>query len=124
MLGSFPIALIAGVILGILAGMGIGGGTLLILWLTAVLGIPPQTARSINLMFFITAAGAVTLIRCKNGSVPFSKLIPGILAGCIAAAGMSVLRHSLPTDWLKKLFGYLLVITGIRELLYRPRKAK
>lgn len=124
MLNSFPISLIAGVILGTLAGMGIGGGTLLILWLTAVLGFPGQTARAINLMFFITAAGTVTLTRLRKGSVPIAKLIPGIVAGCIAAAAMSMLRQWLPAQWLRRLFGFLLVITGVRELLYRPKKAK
>lgn len=124
MLNSFPISLIAGVILGTLAGMGIGGGTLLILWLTVVLGLPSQTARAINLMFFITAAGTVTLTRLRKGSVPIAKLIPGIVAGCIAAAVMSALRQGLPAQWLRRLFGSLLVITGVRELLYRPKKAK
>ena len=56
MLESFPAALLAGAIFGFLTGLGVGGGSLLILWLTLVLGMDPQTARGINLMFFLPAS--------------------------------------------------------------------
>ena len=43
MLESLPVAVIIGTVLGFLSGLGIGGGSLLILWLTAVLhtGLTP-----------------------------------------------------------------------------------
>ena len=56
MLEATPVSLLIGSVLGFLAGLGIGGGSLLILWLTVVLGTDPQTARSINLLFFLPAA--------------------------------------------------------------------
>ena len=65
MLESFPFALVVGVVLGYLSGLGVGGGSLLILWLTLVLGMEQGTARAINLMFFITAAGAVSVLRWR-----------------------------------------------------------
>ena len=52
-----------GVILGVLAGLGVGGGTLLILWLTLIADTASVTARAINLMFFLVAAGSVSLFR-------------------------------------------------------------
>ena len=45
MLESLPIVLIVGTVLGFLSGLGIGGGSLLILWLTIVLGMEQSTAR-------------------------------------------------------------------------------
>ena len=45
MLESIPVMLIVGTVLGFLSGLGIGGGSLLILWLTMVLGSDPITAR-------------------------------------------------------------------------------
>lgn len=122
MLESFPIALITGVLLGYLAGIGIGGGSLLILWLTLVLHMDQNTARSINLMFFIAAAGAVSFFRWKQGTLQFKKLLPSILAGCLTAALFSWFSTQLDVEKLKKVFGVLLLVTGIRELLYRPRK--
>ena len=124
MLESIPFCIIAGIILGYLAGIGVGGGSLLILWLTLVLNTDPQISRGINLMFFITAAGSVSLLRLKKGSLNFKKVLPAIIAGGILAALASLLRDNIDTNLLKKLFGGLLIITAIRELTYRPQKAK
>lgn len=124
MLSSLPIALIVGAILGFLAGLGIGGGTLLILWLTLVLDMDPGTARTINLMFFITAAGSVSFLRWRRGTVCIKELLPAILAGCIMAAVFSFVSRIMDITLARKLFGGLLIVTGLRELFYRPRKAR
>ena len=63
MLNSSVIAIFVGILLGYLAGLGIGGGSLLILYLTLVLKMDSPSARAINLMFFITAAGSVSLFQ-------------------------------------------------------------
>lgn len=124
MLESIPFCIITGVILGFLAGIGVGGGSLLILWLTLILNMDPRISRGINLMFFITAAGSVSLFRLKKGSLNFKKVLPAILAGGILAAVASLLRDNIDTTLLEKLFGGLLIITALRELTYRPQKAK
>lgn len=124
MVESLPVALTVGVILGFLAGLGVGGGSLLILWLTLIIGTDPGIARAINLMFFLTAAGAVSLLRWRKGTLNFQKLLPAIIAGCIAAAIFSWLRGYIQSALTDKLFGILLIITGLRELFYRPRNAK
>lgn len=124
MLTSLPISLLVGLILGFLAGLGVGGGSLLILWLTVLVGFPHETARSINLLFFITAAGAVSLFRWKKGVLDIKTLLPAILSGCITAGAASFIRSYIELEMLKKLFGVLLIFTGLRELFYRPRKAR
>lgn len=122
MLDSIPAALIVGTALGFLSGLGVGGGSLLMLWLTLVLDMAPETARGINLLFFLPSACTACLLRWKQG-MRFRPLLPAILAGCTAAACFSCLGAGLPIETLKKLFGCLLLVTGTRELLYRPRKA-
>ena len=124
MLDSFAVALFVGVILGYLAGLGVGGGSLLILWLTLVLHMPSQTARMINLMFFITAAGSVSIFRWKQGTLHFRKILPAIIAGSIAAGIFSWLGAQIDAGLIRKFFGILLLFTGVRELLYRPRNCK
>lgn len=124
MLSSAPVAVIVGIVLGFLAGLGVGGGTLLILWLTLVLETDPEIARMINLMFFLAAAGAVSLRRLKKGTLRFRKILPAALAGCAAAAVASLLAQNMDVTLLKKAFGILLLVTGVRELLYRPRKLR
>ena len=117
---TLPIA----VILGFLAGLGVGGGSLLMLWLTIVAGTDYEQARIINLLFFLPSALIATIYHRRQGSVQIKKLQPAILTGCIAAAVFSLLGNHIHTDLLKKCFGGLLLLTGLRELLYRPRKAR
>ena len=121
MLSSVPVAILAGAVFGFLAGLGIGGGTILILWLTQVLGMDPGISRTINLLFFITAAGSVSLIRLKKKMIPWRSILPAILAGCIVAVAFSHLGRIIDTSIAKKLFGCLLLVTGLRELFYRAK---
>lgn len=122
MLESLPFILILGTLLGFLSGIGIGGGSLLILWLTLVLEVPQAEARSVNLLFFLPSAIAACLFRWKQGALDFKGVIPAILSGCLAAGLFSWLSTTLNTALLQKLFGGLLILTGLRELLYKPKE--
>lgn len=120
-----PLLLILiGVILGFLAGSGIGGGSLLIIWLTLILHTEQSVARGINLMFFLAAAGSVSLFRWRNGTLDLHTIVPAILGGCVAATLCSWLGTQINPEILRKIFGILVLFTGCKELLYRPRKAK
>lgn len=121
MLSSFPVSLLVGTALGFLSGLGVGGGSLLILWLTLVLEMPPETARILNLLFFLPAAIIACCFRWKQKTLPLIKIWPAIAAGCAGAFLASYLGASMNTALLKKLFGGLLVLTGVRELLYKPK---
>ena len=103
MVDRFWFSALMGTLLGFLSGLGTGGGSLLILWLTLVCEVSQSDARCINLLFFIPSA---------------------IIAGCCAAAACSWISTIVDTELLKKAFGVLLLATGFRELFYRPRKAK
>ena len=121
MLSSVPFMIITGCLLGFLSGLGVGGGSLLMLWLTLVLDIPHGTARIINLIFFIPSALIASVFRWRQGALKLKPTIPAIIAGCICAALFSVLGKKLDMDILKKLFGVLLIFTGLRELFYRTK---
>ncbi len=107
--------------LGFLAGLGVGGGSLLVLWLTLICKTEPDTARMMNLMFFLPCALAAIPFRLRQGSLPFRKILPAIAAGCAAAFGFSLLGQNLEMELLKKLFGGLLIFTGIRELFHKAK---
>ncbi len=124
MLDNLFVMIAVGSILGFLSGLGVGGGSLLMLWLTLVLNMDHNTARSINLIFFIPSAIIASLFRWKQGSLDLKKILPAVVAGCISAAAFSLLSKHIDISLIKKLFGVLLLLTGIRELFYRPRKAK
>lgn len=121
MLERFPVIFLVSTCLGFLTGLGVGGGSLLILWLTLVLGWEPEMARSVNLLFFLPGALVSCLLRRKQGQLPVRKLLPAILAGCICGGVFCWLSSGWDTALLRKLFGFLLLLTGIRELTYRKR---
>ena len=124
MLESIPLSLIVGTLLGFLSGLGVGGGSLLILWLTVVLEMDPLSARSINLLFFLPAALISSTVRIKQGNLKIKVLLPAIFTGCISAVIFSIISTVLDVQVLKKLFGLLLLAAGLRELFYRPRNAR
>lgn len=121
MVGAWPVAVAVGTVLGFLSGLGIGGGSLLILWLTLVLDMEPSIARGINLLFFLPAAAVACFFRWKQGCIQWKLLLPAMVGGCISAALCSMLSMGMDMELLKKLFGGLLIITGLRELLYKPK---
>lgn len=124
MLETLPVILIVGTVLGFLSGLGIGGGSLLIVWLTTVLHTGPLAARIINLMFFIPSALIACIIRFHRGELDWKTSVPAIITGCICAVLGSYIANMLDTQLLKKLFGIILLLAGAKELFYRERNAR
>ena len=121
MLNSLPVVLIVSTALGFLAGLGVGGGSLLILWLTLILDTQPSIARAMNLMFFLPSASIASVFRKKQGSLNLQKIFPGILSGSLTAAIFSLISRQIGVSSLQKLFGILLLISSIKELMYKPK---
>ena len=121
---NLVIILFVSILLGFLTGLGIGGGSLLILWLTLALEMPQAEARGINLLFFLPSALIACLFRWKQGSLDIRKVLPAMIAGALGAAIFSLIGSHLNAELLKKPFGILLLITGLKELFYRPRNAR
>lgn len=122
MLESFPFALFIGVLLGFLSGLGVGGGSLLIMWLTLVLNMQHPEARTINLLFFIPSAIIASFFRWKQGALEIKALLPAIVGGCVSAAVFTLISRNMDMQLLKKLFGILLLLIGLREFLYKTKK--
>ena len=97
---------------------------MLMLWLTLVLGEQQEYARLMNLMFFIPCALAVSIFRWRQGSMDLRHTMIAVTTACIGAVIGNIWRQHLDLDLMRKIFGILFVICGIRELLYRPRKAR
>lgn len=118
MLNSVPVTIVVGTALGFLSGLGVGGGSILILWLTLVQKVPSETARLVNLLFFLPAALISILFRWKQQCISPKKVIPAMLSGCLTALLFSNLAVQWDTGWMKKLFGLLLLVIGVQELRY------
>lgn len=114
----------AGFAAGILSGFGIGGGTLLILWLTLVSGMDQFRAGGINLLYFIACALPALWGHFKNGLVEKKAAMWAVLWGVPSCAAASFAASRLDVALLRRAFGVLLLVIGIRELFSKSKKEK
>ena len=117
---NFWLPLLAGAITGILSGFGVGGGTLLLVYMTAVAGLEQPLAQGINLLYFLPAAALSLPSHFKNGYIEKQVLIPAIFVGLICAALGAWVATGLDGRFLRKIFGVFLLLIGTSELLRRP----
>lgn len=110
------LAVAAGAATGVLSGFGVGGGTLLLIYLTNLAGMAQSQAQGINLLYFLPSAGAALPAHLKHGYVETSVLLPAILTGLACAALAAWAATGLDTDLLRRCFGGFLLVVGLREL--------
>lgn len=113
---DFLLSLLVGAVTGVLSAFGVGGGSLLLIWMTSFSGIPQSTAQGINLLYFLPAAGASLPAHFKNGHIEKAALLPAITAGLAGTALAAWAATGLDVDLLHKCFGFFLLAVGIREL--------
>lgn len=109
--------IVAGVVSGIIGGMGMGGGTLLIPILTLFLGFAQKSAQAINLIVFIPMAILALIIHIKNKLVDFKIGIPIVCMGVIFSILGSILSNSLSNNFMRKMFGGFLILVGIYQMI-------
>ena len=97
-----------GLLTGVLSGCGIGGGSLLLLWLTLVQDMPQFTAGGINLLYFLACAPAALVSHLKNHLIDRSAV-----KFCVPFGAM--------TSLLRRLFGVLLLYIGAKELFTKRK---
>ena len=105
---------------GILSAFGVGGGSLLMVWMTAVLSMQQQDAQIVNLLYFLPTAGAALLLHAKHSLIAWRSVIPAALCGCVTAVGGALLTDYVDPALLRRLFGAFLILVGFTEL----RRAK
>ncbi len=79
-------AALAGAVTGVLSGFGIGGGTLLLIYMTAFAGVEQHLAQGINLLYFLPTAATALPSHIKNGYIDKKAAVPAILAGLAGTA--------------------------------------
>ncbi len=107
---------LVGFLTGILSGFGIGGGSLLMLYLTLLAGMGQREAAGINLLYFLACAPAALFSHLKNGLVEKQAALWCIPFGVLCAAGASFLAAQIDLSLLRRGFGVLLLFIGVREI--------
>ena len=119
--------ILIGAISGIVSGMGMGGGTILILCLSLFLGKEQHVAQGANLIFFIPTSIVSIAINIKQKLIKWKTglIVSGFgIIGAIIGANISI---NLDTKRLKLYFGIFLLciaILQIYSLFFKKKKKK
>ena len=118
--------ILIGFVSGIFSGLGMGGGTILILLLSIFQNLNQHIAQATNLIFFIPTAIATIVMGIKNNTIYIKVTIPIIIFGIIGAAIGAFIGTKMNVNLLKKLFGIFLLIIATYEiyLWYKVYKNK
>lgn len=109
---------------GIFASMGLGGGMVLIVYLTVFAGFSQLVAQGINLVFFIPIAIISLVLHTKNKLVEWKKSVPAVLWGTAAVIISAWLANRIEQSLLSKAFGIFLILMGLKELFFKSEKHK
>ena len=113
---------LVGLVCGALSGIGVGGGTLLMVWLTVIGDVAQTEAQGINLLYFLPTALCAVVLHAKNRLVDWKTAVPAALAGCVTAVGGALLAQQADAETLRKLFGGFLILVGLSEVFLKGLK--
>ncbi len=114
--------ILVGFLTGIISGFGVGGGSLLVLYLTAFAGVDQYTAGGVNLLYFTGCAPTALLSHIRKKRILFKEAGFCILAGIPLSVIAAIISSQLDTELLKKGFGVVLLYIGIKELFAKSKE--
>lgn len=116
--------IIFGIIAGIVTGLGMGGGTVLILLLSVFTGLEQHVAQATNLVFFIPTSIAAIIINLKQKNIDFKLAINVVIFGIIGAIIGTIISNNISSENLRKYFAIFILFIAFHEVyeLYREYK--
>ena len=123
-MSEFVLPIAVGIATGALAGCGVGGGTLLLLYMTALGGVSFADAKWINLLFFTVTAVIALISHIKNRLLEWRATVICTLCGIATAIPAALFAQTLKEGALSKIFGALFIVAGIRELFAKEKPSE
>lgn len=120
-MNGYIISVLAGFLAGVAGAMGLGGGSVLLIYLTVFAGVEQLSAQGINLIFFIPIALTAVIIYSRKGIIKFKQIIPIIIAGMFASITVGYFVKFLDTGLLRKIFGGFVLVYGIIQLFTKNK---
>ena len=114
-------ALLAGLFSGIIASMGMGGGAVLLIYLTAFLSVPQLNAQGINLIFFIPIGIMSVIIYIKQKKIKFKATCPLAIFGILGSSAGIFVTRVLDGSFISKIFAAFLIILGLIEIFKKDK---
>ncbi|WP_077534635.1 sulfite exporter TauE/SafE family protein [Massiliimalia massiliensis] len=110
---------LAGLLSGICASMGLGGGFVLLVYLTLFTQLSQLDAQLTNLVFFLPIAVLSVILHLKNQLIEKKVLLKAIVVGIIGVLIGGFLSGVIEEELLSKLFGGFILLIGLKELFHR-----
>ena len=121
-MSDWIVPLAVGAATGVLSGFGVGGGTLLLVYMTVFAGMDQHLAQGINLLYFLPAGLMALPAHVKNGYVEKAALLPAIGVGLACAALAAWTATAMEVGLLRKFFGGFLIVVGLMELFGKQKE--
>ncbi len=116
------ITFLAGFLSGMFGAMGLGGGGVLLIYLTLFAGMEQLQAQGVNLLFFIPIGTVATIIYAIRKQIKWKTVLIFACLGIAGSAGGTYISSLLGGTLLSKLFGGALILTGIWQLFSRQKE--
>ena len=120
-MSNFAVGTLAGFASGIAGALGLGGGSVLIIYLTLFAGVKQLAAQGTNLIFFIPIAAISVFIYAKRGVIKWRTILPIMAGGVIGTITSSFAVELIKADLLSKLFGGFIIIYGLIMLFSKNK---
>ena len=105
-------AVIVSFLISVLSGMGVGGGGLFVIYLSVFTSTPQLAAQGINLLFFIFSSFASVAVQIGRRNIRYTAVTFMSALGVIGALLGTYLATVMPEEYLRKIFGMMLVAGG------------
>ena len=112
---------IIGFLAGFAGGLGVGGGGILLLYLTAFAKTEQLSAQGINLLFFLPTAAAAMFFHFKNGFVKWKTAVFSIIFGIPFVFLGFFIAESIDKTVLRLCFSFLLLFIGMKEIFKKEK---
>ncbi len=115
------IKIIAGFLSGMIGAMGLGGGTVLLIYLAVFSNIEQTRAAGVNLLFFIPIATLSVIIYAVKKKIKWKTVAVFAASGLGGAALGSILTSFAGDKWVRLAFAALLIILGVKFLFTKNK---
>ncbi len=109
---GLSLSFFASVIIGILAGLGVGSGGLYLVYLELFTDTPQREAQGLNLCFFVFALLSAVVYHLLRGTYREKRLLLFLPVGIGGAIVGSLLSGLVPQEVLKTILGFIFLIAG------------
>ncbi len=121
---DYVITVASGILIGVVSALaGIGGGTLMVPFMTLILGINAKVAVASSLMTVIITSSSAAYVYLKENLVNMKVALLLTPATCLGAIVGSHITISLPQEDVKRILGVGLILISLLMIFGKTKEA-